>query len=110
MQARTCNYRSKKRDQSGRSKRSEGQVEQPQRPENKGPARSESLQLASAATQLFAFGTTRASSADTTRVLSTTLASRLAVPKQSTDDALVRIAGATTVVSAANGFSLIGAM
>jgi len=49
-------------------------------------------------------------SADTIRVLSTTLVSRLAVPKQSMDDALVRIAGATTIVNAANGFSLNGVM
>jgi hypothetical protein len=33
-------------------------------------------------------------------------ASRLAVPRQSTDEALVRIAGATTIVNAANGLSL----
>jgi hypothetical protein len=30
----------------------------------------------------------------------------LAVPRQSTDEALVRIAGATTIVNAANGLSL----
>src|SRR5580704_8723514 len=44
-----------------------------------------------------------ASCVDTIRVLSTTLASRLAVPRQSTDDALVRIAGATRIDKAANG-------
>src|SRR5437899_7832619 len=44
-----------------------------------------------------------ASSAATTRVRSTTRARRLLVPRASTDEALVRMAGATMAVSTANG-------
>src|SRR5215470_8876027 len=46
-----------------------------------------------------------ASSAATTRVRSTTRARRLLVPNARTDEALVRIAGATIAVSTAKGFS-----
>jgi hypothetical protein len=47
------------------------------------------------------FGAGRASCPDTTRVLSTTSASRLAAPEHSMDEAFIRVAGATTIVNAA---------
>src|SRR5215471_17919683 len=52
------------------------------------------------------FPPTRASWRDTTRLLSRTSASRWAVPRHSTDEAFVRIAGATTIVNGANGLSV----
>src|SRR5438874_12124457 len=45
-----------------------------------------------------AFSSSPASCAETARVRSITRASRLAVPKHSSDEALVRIAGATTIL------------
>src|SRR3989454_12278692 len=51
------------------------------------------------------FSPSPASCAETARARSITRESRLAVPKHSSDEALVRIAGATTIVNAVNGFS-----
>src|SRR3954447_19845415 len=46
----------------------------------------------------------------TTRVRSTTLATRLLVPRARTEQALVRMAGATTAVRTAKGFSVTWAL
>jgi hypothetical protein len=95
------------RNESGSGERSQGCVSYAKRPEQQLSTSLQTLQLIDAQQVSVLPASNEKISAATMRVRSTTLAIRLLVPRQRTDEAFVNIAGATTAVKTAKGLSVI---